>query len=217
MAIRGWVYVLTNRAMPGLVKIGYSTKDPALRARELEGTGQPLPFMLVFDVVVFDPRDVEQEVHRLLAGCHEAKEFFRTSPADAIDTIRSAIKTLGKTPLLESIEQSTAEFVAEAPSLESQFSTARCPIGRTENELNERKVLQAECDAENAEMRRQAAKDKELNEFVRKHQGWQAKVNTLKTNGWTFFMDREQLWMQKGDHNVKVLVDSTWILNMHMK
>jgi hypothetical protein len=217
MAIRGWVYVLTNRAMPGLVKIGYSTKDPALRARELEGTGQPHPFVLVFDVVVFDPRDVEQEVHRLLAGCHEAKEFFRTSPAYAIDTIRSAIMTLGKAPLLESFEQSNAEIVAEAPLFESNFSTAICPIGRTEDELNERKVLQAECDAENAEMRRQAAKDKELKEFVRKHQGWHAKVHTLKANGWTFFMAEGQLWMQKEGHDVKTMVDSTWILNMHMQ
>ena len=28
MVIRGWVYVIVNRAMPNLVKIGYSTKDP---------------------------------------------------------------------------------------------------------------------------------------------------------------------------------------------
>jgi hypothetical protein len=35
MAIRGWVYVIFNEAMPDLVKVGYSTKDPNLRAEEL--------------------------------------------------------------------------------------------------------------------------------------------------------------------------------------
>lgn len=31
----GWVYVLTNPAMPGLVKIGLTTKTPKARAVEL--------------------------------------------------------------------------------------------------------------------------------------------------------------------------------------
>jgi len=39
MAIRGWVYVMTNKSMPGLVKIGYSTKDPSARADELGTRG----------------------------------------------------------------------------------------------------------------------------------------------------------------------------------
>ncbi len=39
--VRGWVYVITNAAMPGLVKVGYSLKDPSLRARGLGNTGAP--------------------------------------------------------------------------------------------------------------------------------------------------------------------------------
>ena len=40
----GWVYILTNEAMPGLVKIGYTMNDPAIRAEELSSdTGVPLP------------------------------------------------------------------------------------------------------------------------------------------------------------------------------
>ena len=31
----GWVYILTNEAIPGLVKIGYTMKDPAIRAEDL--------------------------------------------------------------------------------------------------------------------------------------------------------------------------------------
>ncbi|WP_295427803.1 GIY-YIG nuclease family protein [uncultured Thiodictyon sp.] len=33
--MKGFVYVMSNKAMPGLVKIGYSTKHPELRAEEL--------------------------------------------------------------------------------------------------------------------------------------------------------------------------------------
>ncbi len=101
MKIRGWVYVLTNRGMPGLVKIGYSTKDPSLRAGELEGTGLPHPFDVVYDVLVLEPRDVEQQVHRNLKHCHEAKEFFRTEVSVAIQSIKAAIAKQDKTPIIE--------------------------------------------------------------------------------------------------------------------
>ncbi|MEZ5660578.1 MAG: GIY-YIG nuclease family protein [Burkholderiaceae bacterium] len=36
----GWVYILNNAAMPGLVKIGFTVGDPLVRAKELSrGTG----------------------------------------------------------------------------------------------------------------------------------------------------------------------------------
>jgi hypothetical protein len=31
----GWVYIITNESMPGLVKVGYSSKHPEYRAAEL--------------------------------------------------------------------------------------------------------------------------------------------------------------------------------------
>lgn len=68
MSIRGWVYVLSNKAMPGLVKVGYSTKDPVLRIDELSGTGLPYAFELEYDALVGEPRDVEQKVHKRLAA-----------------------------------------------------------------------------------------------------------------------------------------------------
>ena len=43
----GWVYVLTNPAMPGLVKIGLTSRNPQVRAAELtQATGVPAPFVI---------------------------------------------------------------------------------------------------------------------------------------------------------------------------
>lgn len=39
-----YVYVVTNDAMPGCVKIGYTSKEPRLRIRELYTTSMPAPF-----------------------------------------------------------------------------------------------------------------------------------------------------------------------------
>lgn len=88
--MKGWVYVITNKAMPALVKVGYSSKDPQLRAREFDGTGAPHPYVVEYELLVSSPRDVEQQVHRALAQHREAKEWFRCSIHDAVSAIRTA-------------------------------------------------------------------------------------------------------------------------------
>lgn len=116
MSIRGWVYVLTNKSMPGLVKVGHSTKDPHLRARELDGTGLPHPFSVAFDVLVLNPRDVEFGVHRALNSFHERKEFFRVTVGGAIAAIHNEILRQGKQALCSqsaTSEKSEAVAVAE--------------------------------------------------------------------------------------------------------
>ena len=87
----GWVYVLTNEAMPGLVKIGFSLKDPTLRAEDLsKETGIPMPFVVAYKALVVSPREVEHLVHLDLKRdrVNNQREFFRCRPFDAIECIR---------------------------------------------------------------------------------------------------------------------------------
>ena len=42
--INGYVYILSNPAMPGLLKIGYTERDVQERVKELSNTGIPSPF-----------------------------------------------------------------------------------------------------------------------------------------------------------------------------
>lgn len=98
--IRGWVYVIINPAMPALVKIGYSTKDPVFRARELNNTGNPHPYSVAYDALLSNPRDVEQSIHKVLSEKQEGKEWFRLTVAEAITAIRAFA---GKEILLENI------------------------------------------------------------------------------------------------------------------
>lgn len=87
MKIRGWVYIITNKAIPDLIKIGYSTKDPHLRAEELGNTGSPHGYDVVYDALVFEPRRVEQTVHERLEKHREGREWFRCSLEDAVIAI----------------------------------------------------------------------------------------------------------------------------------
>ena len=86
---RGWLYVLTNPVMPGLVKVGFSTKMVEARLAELHTTGVPLPFEVAFAALVRSPRQAEKRVHAALAAHRVSKdrEFFRCTDADAVRAI----------------------------------------------------------------------------------------------------------------------------------
>jgi hypothetical protein len=85
--VKGWVYVITNKAIPGLVKVGFSLKDPALRAIELETAGIPYPFHVEYKILICGPRDIEQKIHRAMRDYHAAKEWFSCSVNKAIDVV----------------------------------------------------------------------------------------------------------------------------------
>lgn len=87
----GWVYVITNKAMPNIVKVGFSMKDPELRAKELYHTGTPHTYTVNYHVLVVNPFEVEQLVHGILSDSIEGKEWFRCSVEEAIAVIKEVI------------------------------------------------------------------------------------------------------------------------------
>lgn len=87
--------------MPGLVKVGYTMKEPELRAAELNHTGAPHPYNVHYDVLLENPREVEQQVHCHLKNHREGKEWFRCTTEEAITTIKAVA---GVKALLENIK-----------------------------------------------------------------------------------------------------------------
>jgi hypothetical protein len=88
----GYLYVLVNPAMPGLIKIGRTSRQPATRVSELSGaTGVPVPFVLLYDVRVADAVAGERYVHQLLEerGARVAgnREFFDVTPSVAVELL----------------------------------------------------------------------------------------------------------------------------------
>lgn len=90
----GFVYILTNPSMPGMVKVGYTMGNPEERAREISGaTGVPRPFVVYSSLKIFGPDSVvyafEQAVHNELADyrINNNREFFEIDPAFAFDVV----------------------------------------------------------------------------------------------------------------------------------
>jgi T5orf172 domain len=74
------VYVFTNEAMPGLIKIGLTTDSVEARLTQLSSyTGVPLPFECYFAAEVEDSARIEKILHQLFgdARINPRREFFR--------------------------------------------------------------------------------------------------------------------------------------------
>jgi hypothetical protein len=85
----GYVYILINPSMPGVVKVGCTLRDSRARARKLRTTGVPTPFEVAFEIFADDHEKVEQAMHAQLASfrvCND-REFFRYPLKDAINLL----------------------------------------------------------------------------------------------------------------------------------
>jgi hypothetical protein len=88
----GYIYVLVNSAMPGLVKVGKTTRLPSDRAQELStATGVATPFVVAFEHAFADVDTVERLVHSEMEqrGFRESKnrEFFRVASSEVVRII----------------------------------------------------------------------------------------------------------------------------------
>lgn len=85
------VYVLTNPAMPGFVKIGKTTQaEVQTRMKQLYSTGVPLPFECAFACQVQDATEVEQALHLAfgMVRINPNREFFKLEPERVIAVLQ---------------------------------------------------------------------------------------------------------------------------------
>ena len=85
----GWVYVVVNATIPGMAKVGRTTRTPEERVAELSGaTGVATPFVLVFQQAFVDCVAAERGIHAILDRCGMRvapnREFFRGPITDII-------------------------------------------------------------------------------------------------------------------------------------
>ena len=90
-----WVYILSNPALPNMLKIGYTKNDPETRAKQISAaTGVALPYKVEWAFQCFNGEQLEQEVHRELESyrVNQNREFFDIPLVEA----QEAIEALGK-------------------------------------------------------------------------------------------------------------------------
>ena len=133
------VYVVTNPAMPGLVKIGYTSQAEAKdRIAQLYGTGVPVPFNIEYAARVENADKVEDALHTAFAPyrINPKREFFRIEPEQAIAVLRILEKSDATAEVSQQAESVDPESMAAAEQMRKKrpnmnFQEMGIPIGAT--------------------------------------------------------------------------------------
>jgi len=122
------VYVLTNPAMPGLVKIGRTdNSDANSRIGQLYTTGVPVPFTLEYACKVSNPDEVEKALHIAFGPqrINPKREFFQIEPEQAISILR-----------LLNTEDATQEVAGQKSDIDSESVQAAAILKSRRPNLN---------------------------------------------------------------------------------
>lgn len=129
------VYIFTNEAMPGLCKIGYTSRnDVKERAKELYTTGVPYPFQIHYACQVSNGKNIETILHKLFAEyrVNNNREFFEADP----ERVRLALQLTSPTEITpKETEYLTTEEIKEIQNVEKKrlsnftFEQANISIG----------------------------------------------------------------------------------------
>lgn len=141
----GIVYVLSNAAMPGLVKIGMTEDDDAsTRVGQLFSTGVPLPFYVEYACRVDNQSEVEGALHRAFAPhrINPRREFFRIEPDQAV----AILKLLDKPDATAEVAQPSPEVDATSVAAAVQARARRPNLNFKEMNIPVGSTLEADTD-----------------------------------------------------------------------
>lgn len=113
------VYVLTNPAMPGLVKVGKTTQlEVEDRMKQLFSTGVPVPFECAFACQVKDATEVEKALHFAFGGSriNPNREFFQIEP----ERVVAVLKLLKVEDITAQVEKTIEADVTQADKQSAQ-------------------------------------------------------------------------------------------------
>ena len=138
----GFVYVMTNGLLPDQVKIGYTNREPRVRAAELTiEAALPAPYKIHLALAVHSADKIEKTIHENLSALRLNKEFFKLdtkqiartfSEVAAAETQRNLCLLSYKTELGEAISKALRDLseekeiernIAIVSDFESNFSS----------------------------------------------------------------------------------------------
>lgn len=131
-----YVYILTNHAMPGIIKIGLTENQVTERLLQLDTTSVPVPFQCFYAARVEDNRRVERALHTAFGDfrIRANREFFRMDPF-RVKAILEVLALEDVTPRSETVgspdDIKAMSVVGKRGKF--KFSSANVPVGSTLN------------------------------------------------------------------------------------
>lgn len=139
----GFVYVLSNSAMPGYVKIGQTTDNPLIRAIDLYTTGVPTSFKLERALFVKDRREAERLVfeelrrHRVTGA---DREFFKMERDTAVYLVELIVQPLLELSVHASDQERAKLLVNQVDEQETTIRQLKEQVAYLQDELKSVRV-----------------------------------------------------------------------------
>jgi hypothetical protein len=132
-----YVYILTNEAMPGYIKIGLTDKPVSERVLGLDNTSVAVPFQCYYAARVADNQKIERALHTAFGDfrVRPNREFFKMDPykVKAILEVLAIEDVTPKNELVATAEDAQALRTVGIKAGHFRFSSAGIPIGATLN------------------------------------------------------------------------------------
>ena len=132
-----YVYILTNEAMPGYIKIGLTENLVSERVVQLDNTSVALPFQCYYAARVDDNRRIERALHTAFGDfrVRPNREFFKMDPykVRAILEVLALEDVTPKNELVATAEDAQALRTVGNNARRFRFSSAGIPVGATLN------------------------------------------------------------------------------------
>ena len=132
-----FVYILTNEAMPGYIKIGLTDKPITERVLGLDNTSVAVPFQCYYAARVDDNQKIERALHTAFGDfrVRPNREFFKMDPykVKVILEVLALEDVTPKNEIVASAEDSRALRAVGANTRRFRFSSAGIPVGASIN------------------------------------------------------------------------------------
>ncbi|MGV6852803.1 MAG: GIY-YIG nuclease family protein [bacterium] len=126
------IYILTNEAMPDIIKIGKTERPIEQRMRDLYTSGVPVPFECFHASVVDRSKNVESRLHSAFEKyrVNKNREFFEINPESVLE-ILEMVELQDVTPnvdVVETVEDTKAMTRLEQRAERFSFKMVGIPI-----------------------------------------------------------------------------------------
>lgn len=143
------IYILTNEAMPGYVKIGFTNNSLEKRIKQLDRTGVPLLFEIYYACEMENAHEDEKWLHSIFSDkrVRDGREFFKMDPERVVLALKRIQKKDITPTSLSTATEAEQKEIDEKKKVRSRFNfeTYNIPVGSeiyfSRNESVQAKVL----------------------------------------------------------------------------
>lgn len=130
---KGYIYIMTNPRLKGMVKIGYA-KDVEIRRQQLSTTALPYDYE-VFATYETSGNLEDKKLHKMIDNLNpdlrvsKSREFFVMSPEDAYELLEAIAIISGSQDKLKKIKVATSTITQKIKRPAVNFEKCNIPVG----------------------------------------------------------------------------------------